>query len=608
VSLRFRRVCVIALPTVVGALALSLAPSNAAAPATTEAPSNDNFLHPLGLNTAGTQLHSVNTLTDTAGATVQPNLFSPCAQGPCRAGPPELTTCRGVRYTNTVWYRFYPDHDGQVEIRTFGIQNVITLYTLDPQTLVPDFKQCEPGSSYDSNVLFSKVRQGLAYAIQVGARYGAAGVLKMDFYYAQRSDLTVTPFRTRVVLRTVVDRPGKLKLLSLQFVGLTRQEGVSYACSPCRPGAFPAEKQLGNNTIVLSARPPPLLSARSRFLVAATSPAQIGRFKLYGIDVGTHQLYSLIEQGCVAPGVSSVTEAEVTKLALLHREACPTPAVIFAGGEYAFWESADGHLREKRYSDGQWQVTGTPVGARLDSGPAVTVHANGEQDVFWRGKNGELSESWYTSKWHGPIDFKGAQLSFAPTAGVDLQGDEDVFWRGTDEGLYEMTYVNGHWSGPLPVNAAGRIGSAPAVAVHADGQEDVFWKGTNGSLEEMWYNGIWNGPEPLGGAPMGSGPTVGLDGAGNEYVFWRGTDARLWETLYSNGHWSPQEPVKIDARLDSAPAVAVHASGEQDVFWRGAHGHLVEAWYTGRWNTVELGGGRLGSAPSVGVTGAQGAG
>ncbi len=119
---------------------------------------NDDYDYAWSFNSAGTPLYPLNTyleVTDTTDATLQSNIFSPCGLSSCPAGPAELDTCYGVNYGSTVWYAFYPDHDGQVEIRTVGFPNVIALYRVDPKTQVPTLLQCVPGSGYHSNELFN---------------------------------------------------------------------------------------------------------------------------------------------------------------------------------------------------------------------------------------------------------------------------------------------------------------------------------------------------------------------------------------------------------------------------------------------------------------------
>jgi hypothetical protein len=581
------------------ALSVGLAPSGAVA--NSDVPTNDDFLFSDNLNTPGTPLNPLTTfedLRDTVDAGVQQNLFAPCGMGTCRTGPSESTTCRGVNYGNTVWYDFYPDHDGQVEIRTSGIPNVIALYSYGPHTLVPHELQCAPGSSYRFNDLFANVQQGVNYTYQIGGRNGAGGSIEMLFNYADSSHLTVAPFLSAATLVSVTGQPSLRHLVKLRFIGVTPRENIAYASASWRPGIF--HRSLKGNIITLRASAPPTVSSRTRFLIAATSPAQIGRFKLYGVNVADARL-PVIAQGCLAAGTNSIPAAAAGNLSLLPQVTCPTtPLLNPTGAEYAFWRGRTGRLFEMWYTGGRWSPPLRVSARGLGSSPAVAVHADGEQDVFWRGAKGNLWETWYTGAWNGPIDLGAGDLGSGPSVGVDAAGDEYVFWRGSDGGLWEMSYADRQWSQPVEFDA-GRLGSAPAVAVQPNGEQDVFWKGTDGHLWETWYRGAWSGPVDLGAGQLGSGPSVGVDAAGNEYVFWRGSDGGLWEMSYADRQWS--QPVEVSAGpLGAAPAVAVQADGEQDVFWTAPNGRLREKWYTGAWNgPINLGAGGLGSAPGVGV-------
>lgn len=579
------------------ALALWLIPSGA--PALTETPGNDNYLYAFNVNSPATRLNAFQDIRDTAGASLQSNIFDPCLTRTCAIGPEEQSTCHGVRYGRTLWYDFFPDHNGQVEIRTVGIPNVIALYTFDPRTRVPSEVTCASGSSYPSNVLFTTVQRGLDYAYQIGGRANEPGSLKMQFNFAYNRYLAVAPFTAKALVETIGG--GRPRLLRLRFIGLTQGESVSAACTSCGKTIFRPGRRHGDIT-VLSATPPPAISSQMRFLVTGTGPNEIGRFKLYAVDLVDHRV-PVVADGCLAPGVTSVTGPAVDNVKLLTSIPCPRTVVRSTGGEYVFWENTLGRLWERRFTRGAWTPRRRLNATKLGSGPSVAVHANGEQDVFWKGRSGSLWETWYTSKWHGPDDFRPAQLGSAPAAGVDTSGDEYVFWQGSDGGLWEKSFSGR--SGPIEISQAGKLGSAPAVAVRANGEQDVFWRGTNGNVWEMWYTNSWNGPEDLLGGELGSAPTAGVDAAGNEYVFWQGTDGGLWEKLYLAGEgWLSPREISVAGKIGSAPSVAVHADGQQDVFYRGTDGKLWEAWYTTKWNgPKDLGGGKLNAsaAPSAGV-------
>lgn len=587
-----------------GAVLLGPGPAARAGPLT---PYNDNFLFASNLNAPGTPL-STATLSDTPetiGATAQPNLLSPCGTGSCRAGPPETTTCAGVDYGKTVWYDFYPDHAGQIEIRTAGIPNVIALYTYDPATLVPHEVQCQPGSAYPSNDLSANVDPGVDYTFQIGGRGDAGNGMQVLFNYAYRTNLAVPPFLMRAFVNPATGQPPEPTLAGLQFIGLANAENVSAACQACSGATFGSTVVKGN-TAVVRPRAAAIVTRRTRLMITATSPAHIGRYKVYSFDASDHHL-RVLAGGCLAPGIRTVQTAPNSR-AVAGEVSCPAPLVNPSGAEYVFWKGIKGALWERWYGGGTWTAPVKLTATGVQSGPAVAVQADGEQDVFWRGRGGTLREAWYTGRWNGPIDLGPAQMASAPSVGVDSAGDEYVFWQGTDGSLEEKSYSAGVWGEALPVPGV-TLSSAPAVAVRADGEQDVFWRGADGHLWETSYTGRWTAPVDRGGGQLGSPPSVAVNGTGNEYVVWQGTDGRLWRMTEIAGRWSPAAPVN-SGRLGSSPSIAVHANGEQDVFWRGTDGRLWETWFTSRWNaSVSLGAGQLGSAPTAGTdaSGKQGA-
>jgi hypothetical protein len=596
----------VALCTGLCALALWLIASAAAA--SLESPSNDDFLSAFPINSPGTRLNGFEDVRDTAGASLQSNIFDPCDSSSCPAGPPEISTCKGILYGRTIWYSFFPDRNGQVVIRTTGIPNVIALYTYHPQTSQLALLECAKGSRFGVNDLHASVQRGLEYALQIGGRNGQGNILNTQLSFASNRRLPLPPFLTKAVLGLA---GGAANLLRFRFIGATEGESVAAACTSCGTTTFRAREKHGN-VIVVNATPPPTFRSRMQVLVAATSPSQIGRFRLYAAHVAPYGL-KLVSSGCLAPGVTSVDAAMVKQLSLLTQIPCPKVSVRSRGGEYVFWEDAAGRLWEKRFSGGTWAPSRQLKATKLGSGPTVAVHANGEQDVFWKGRAGSLWETWYTTKWYGPGDFgghrlasPGAQLESAPAAGVDAEGNEYVFWQGTDDGLWAMSFSDGEWSQtPVELSAAGRLGSGPSVAVHGNGQQDVFWKGTNGNLWEWSSASGRNGSKDLLGGQLGSAPTVGLDAAGNEYVFWQGTDQGLWEAFCPQGRCGRPFPLPNAGKIGSAPTVAVYADGQQDVFYRGTNGRLYETWYTGKWNgpiALTLGQIKAGTAPTAGVS------
>lgn len=612
---RVRRILSLAVCT--ACALMFLAPPTAAIAAL--APGNDNYQFPGHLNKPGAPLDSRSTLVesvDTTGASLQTNILVPgCKSAGCARGPSEPSTCDGVRYGKTVWYAFYPNHDGQIEIQTKGFPAVIALYAIDPSTEIPHEQKCAPGSSsYAPNVLFDSVRRGVGYAVQIGGRAGTfggddSGDLRVLFNYAYQQHLTVAPFKMSYSRQAVSGQPGSFSLVKLSFLGLAADEHVSFNCAFCSAAGFPAPTPDGNTDVVRPASPP-MLHGPTSLLVTATAPAEYGRYKLYLLNPATTQL-SLTSQGCLGVGVTVPTGMTSTTLPPQDAARCPRAVLVNApGAEYLFWRVAGGGILEKWFNGVTWSKAFRPFkGGRLGSAPAVVVHPNGEQDVFWRGTDGHLWEAWFTGQWHGPAPLNSGELGSGPAAGIDAVGNEYVFWKGTGGGLWGMSYSHkrGAWGPAAPAPATG-LASPPSVVVHGDGQQDVFWKGTDGHLWETSHTNRWSSPGQLGGAgQLGSAPAAGIDASGDEKVFWEGTDGYLWTISYSPGlPWTTAVTVESD-KIGSPPAVIVHPDGEQDVFWRGIDGRLWETWWTGQWiGPTHVGTGAIGSLLAAGLDGAPG--
>src|SRR5438046_772200 len=99
------------------ALVLGLAlgaPAALAAP-----PANDDYLAAAALNAPGSKMPRdtvTSPATDTSDATLQSDLLSP----PLVGGPPEPSACGATPLDHTVWYRFFPDVGGRVQVQAIG--------------------------------------------------------------------------------------------------------------------------------------------------------------------------------------------------------------------------------------------------------------------------------------------------------------------------------------------------------------------------------------------------------------------------------------------------------------------------------------------------------
>ena len=293
----------IALGTLVSMVALG---ASQAAPATAPAPPpNDAYLLSLELNRPGTHLNRTSTLQDmedTTGATVQTNIFDPCGQASCPAGPAEITTCNGVTYANTVWYDFYPDANGTVSIRTSGFDNVITLYRFDTHTLIPDaaHRECVHQSDFPSEQLVAQVNKGVAYTFQVGSAVtaqnpqGAGGQLQMQFDYFVPPPRSL---RADSVLTARATSAG-VELLGLKVSAPHRGARVDVDCGAfCAPMTEKTPRH-GHTVLAFPRLKGIQMPAGSKLTIRVTAPSSIGVAIQYDILRGNFSRQTF----CTEPG------------------------------------------------------------------------------------------------------------------------------------------------------------------------------------------------------------------------------------------------------------------------------------------------------------------
>jgi hypothetical protein len=226
------------------------------------------------------------------------------------------------------------------------------------------------------------------------------------------------------------------------------------------------------------------------------------------------------------------------------------------------------------------------IAGKIHSAPAVAVHGDGAQDVFWAGGDGRLWETFWTAgSWHPAFDLKTPKLTSAPTAGVDSAGHEWVFWRGPKNSLWGIRYNGTAWGRAFRVTGTGVLTSGPGVAVSPDGKSvEVFYRGGDKNLWMESLTGTRWAKTKLGDGPLGSAPTAGMDGSGNLYVFWRGLQGGLWEVTRQKGKWTSASQLDFAGNLGSPPSVAVEPDGAQHVFWGGTDQNLWGIEYkNGHW-------------------------
>ena len=224
-----------------------------------------------------------------------------------------------------------------------------------------------------------------------------------------------------------------------------------------------------------------------------------------------------------------------------------------------------------------------------------------------------------------------------PAAVADSYGNEYVFWRNTQDELTEAYWdvKMARWYGPVTVPGLGRLGSEPAAAVLSTdpyvgpGGGDLegiclYWMGS-GAAHSLFFScgggSTWQKPHDLHMGPLASGPAA----VGDVYVptvapvqvvdvYWKGTDGNIWSTTgrdpFNRTGYTPAAPASYNGLglgpLGSGPAASTDNAQETDaVYWQGGDSGLWSSGYdvkTHSWvsgTARQAWAGHLGSAPSV---------
>ncbi len=272
------------------ALALALVLSAATSVAVAQAPTppvNDNYLNSLNLNQPGKPLDRVDTLVDVrdiTAATVQPDILAP------KPGPAETTGCNGVTEGHTIWYDFYPDANGLVQIVTSAaFDNIIAVEPYSTSTLLPidSQRKCVVSRTTNEQDLFVNVTAGRAYTIQLGGADTQAGKLEMKFNY-----LVSTP-----VLQAQATLAAQPLSSGVRVVGLTvSAPKKAHVTVQCTRGCGTQNK--GGGTVRFGGLSGAVLPVGSFLKIFVTEKNAVGAYISYRIERGNFSK----SQRCLAPG------------------------------------------------------------------------------------------------------------------------------------------------------------------------------------------------------------------------------------------------------------------------------------------------------------------
>jgi hypothetical protein len=268
-----------------------------------------------------------------------------------------------------------------------------------------------------------------------------------------------------------------------------------------------------------------------------------------------------------------------------------------------FAKGADNALWWKKYDSAGWSGWKS-LGGYITSDPAVVQRDNGYWNVFVRGGSGYLNSIWTGdggNSWHGWYTVGGKQLLEGTGPAAASFGPNRCDWFITcadDHALYHMwdDSAGRHgWD-----NLGGYLTSSPGATAYGPNIDKiaVFGRGSLGGLWATYYiNGGWSGLIPLGGGiRAGTGPAACSWILNNRLdVFVTGDSGAVYHIWSQQGvPWSNWADGKLIGSMTSSPGAAASAAPggadqppilQIDVFGGGGNGHLWQDWYNSQWYT-----------------------
>lgn len=185
------------------------------------------------------------------------------------------------------------------------------------------------------------------------------------------------------------------------------------------------------------------------------------------------------------------------------------PAIVSQtnGKINAFARGQDLRQWQTWFENGAWQTNWNYIDgpSPQSSAPSAVSWGPGHMDVF-ETRNGSLWHSWYAPDsigWRGWSSLgkpQGVTLGNTPTVVAQAPGKINVFARGTDSRLWQTWYENGAWQTSWNyIDGPSSLSSAPTAVSWENGHMDVF-DVRYGSLWHSWYSpdGGWRGWSPIG--------------------------------------------------------------------------------------------------------------
>lgn len=257
------------------------------------------------------------------------------------------------------------------------------------------------------------------------------------------------------------------------------------------------------------------------------------------------------------------------------------------------------HMSLENRTEPEW-IDDFPPQARFSSGPTLTSFLPGRVDIFARGNDRRIWQSWRQGSggWNDFIPLKSGKFQAGPAA-VSQPGTNtlDLFAVGDDDHIWQIHY-DGQWSDwtkNLGKLSSGRfLPAQPSATSWGSGRLDLFALGTDRGIYHASRTGqTWTTWSRIGSGRFMSGPAATSWGANRLDVVAMGDDRRIYHSSWINGvGWTAWTALGIGTFF-CGPGLTTAGPDRLEVFAVGDDRRLWRRTYSRGWKEWE---GPLGSS------------
>jgi hypothetical protein len=244
-----------------------------------------------------------------------------------------------------------------------------------------------------------------------------------------------------------------------------------------------------------------------------------------------------------------------------------------------FAKGTDNGLWHKAFNNTSWFNWEKIGSATLASGPGAVSWGTGRLDMVARKSDNTAMHWWFDASsgiWNGPENL-GGSITGDPDIAAWGPNRLDIFAKGTDSGLSHRAWDTSMWF-PWDKVGSATLASSPAAVSWGSGRIDMVARKSDNTVMHWWFdavNGVWNGPENLGGN-ITSDPDISSWGPNRLDIFAKGTENNLVHKFWNGAGWSGWE--NLGGSLASGPGAVSWGANRIDVVAR-ASDNSIQHWY-----------------------------